>query len=143
MLRFYLALILEIPSVFRTKTESYLFWVLSVAVPVWLLWRPSLRPIVDSTEFSRWFVFVPIGVSVAYGMLRANYERFNQIKQDADDARIRLNQFLTGRPRLLLCDPGAWHVQPVQFHVTIVGPTHLRAPTGQSDFLKVRFTNDP
>ena len=68
--RFYGSLITEIPAVLRSTIEAWVFWILTIGVPVLLWVRPSFKPMTDLPEFSRWVVTVPIVISILYGMLR-------------------------------------------------------------------------
>jgi hypothetical protein len=142
MLRFYLSLVREIPAVLRSSVEAYLFWALSIVAPLAVLVRPNLQPFLDTPEFSRWLVFVPIVASVSYGMLRANFARFKGLEDDLQRLATDYRSLTTGLPRLMLREPGALHIEPVVFNIT-VGPPHLRAPLWTADFMKVRFVNDP
>ena len=94
MLRFYLSLVRDIPSVFRDSYEAWTFWILLIATPVVLAIWPEARPMTDSP----WIISVPILMSVAYGMLRVNYSRFKALEEiicglrsELSDAQQRLN----------------------------------------------------
>jgi hypothetical protein len=80
----YWSLIREIPSVFRDSAEAWAFWILSIAASAVVLFNPQLQQWTNTPPFSRWFVLVPIGLSVVYGTLRANFERFEAVSAERD-----------------------------------------------------------
>lgn len=88
MLRFYLSLVRDIPSVFRDSYERWTFWILAIAAPVVLLVWPDARPMTDSP----WIIAVPVLMSVAYGMLRVNYARFKALEEIIDGLRSELSE---------------------------------------------------
>ncbi len=94
MLAFYLSMFRDIPSVLRTKREAWIFWLWTLIVPLVVWFNPQLTRAMDTPEFSRWFVMVPIGASVFYGLLRANYVRVRglqkQVKEAHDFEKTRL-----------------------------------------------------
>lgn len=96
MLRFYCSLIREIPAVLRNSAEAWAFWILTIAAPAVVVLNPQLQQWIDTPQFSRWFVLVPIGASVFYGLLRVNFGRFEVITRECDEARRQLEY--RGRP---------------------------------------------
>src|ERR1700754_3887941 len=92
MFRFYWSLIREIPSVLRDSAEAWAFWILTIGAPAVVLLNPQLQRWIDTPQFSRWFVLVPIGLSVAYGVLRTNYKRFVELQAERDEARDPLRR---------------------------------------------------
>jgi hypothetical protein len=85
MLAFYFRLLRDIPSVLRGTHEAWAYWVLSVVVPLVLLFKPEWLPVTESP----WLIIVPVGLSVLYGVLRVNYVRFCKLQQLVLDARSR------------------------------------------------------
>jgi hypothetical protein len=98
MIRFYWSLLREIPAVFRHSAEAWVFWILSVAAPLAVLLNPQLQQRINTPQFSRWFVLVRIALSVSYGMLRVNYERFETTSAGRDAALERITQLEAGKP---------------------------------------------
>lgn len=98
MLRFYWSLLLEIPSAFRSAVETWLFWGISVVVPLAVWLNPSWRPLMEADAFSRWFIAIPVAVSLLYGLLRANFRRFEANHAKIKKLEARLEELT--RPRL-------------------------------------------
>jgi hypothetical protein len=102
MLRFYWSLVREIPAVLRNSAEAWVFWILTIGVPLAVWFNPQLQASINTPQFSRWFVLVPIAVSVVYGMLRVNYQRFCDLVRGNDNAASRiaaLERQLEGRQK--------------------------------------------
>jgi hypothetical protein len=97
MLRFYWSLLREMPAAFRGAAEAWGFWVWTIGASALVLLNPSLDRWINAPQFSRRFVFVPVAVSVAYVMLRANYQRVLSVSAERDHARARVRQ-LEARP---------------------------------------------
>lgn len=146
MLRFYLSLVREIPTIFRSRAEGWTFWIVSVAVPIIVLFNPELKSKMDTPEFSRWFALVPIAMFVLYALLRVNYDRFIAVAAGRDEAKATLTAVKNSQPQLRLREPGAVHVEKdVLFTGTVRtddGQEKI-VPILRADFLKVRFVNDP
>jgi hypothetical protein len=77
---FYISMLRDIPKVLRGTVEAWFFWIGSFVVPVAVFFNPELRAAMDSPEFSRWFVLMPIAVSIIYGLARANYARYRTLQ---------------------------------------------------------------
>lgn len=97
MFRFYWSLIREIPTVFRNSAEAWAFWILTIGAPALVLLNPQLQQQINTPQLSRWFVFVPIALSVFYGVLRVNYRRFLGVLAQRDRALESVRQ-LQQRP---------------------------------------------
>jgi hypothetical protein len=96
MFSYYLALLREVPSVFRGTTESVLFWIGSIGYWVVLYFAPGLRPM---TESNPWIIGLPVAVGLAYGIMRVNYARFTKLQ---DDAEILKRQINDTKPKLFM-----------------------------------------
>jgi hypothetical protein len=102
MIKFYLSLVAEIPSVLRGSAEAWTFWILSIGVPVLVFFAPELKPGIEGRNFSRWFVVAPITVSAAYGILRTNYMRYARLSaalKREEQERVSLAHALQRRKR--------------------------------------------
>lgn len=97
MLRFYWSLIREIPAVLRNSAEAWAFWILTIGAPAVVLLNPQLQQRINTPQFSRWFVLVPIALSVFYGMLRVNHRLFLEVSAERDRALESVRQ-LQQRP---------------------------------------------
>ncbi len=82
MVQFYCSLLAEIPKVFRKSAEGVVFWAFTVGAPIATFLWPKLAPMDIGRELSHWWALLPIAVSVVYGMLRVNYERFEAIRTE-------------------------------------------------------------
>lgn len=88
MLRFYLRMFPEFKDIFRGTVEAWLFWIWTLLVPAIVFFNPELGDLMDEwTAISRWWALLPIGPSVAYGLLRVNYKRFQAIQSEVEDLR--------------------------------------------------------
>lgn len=76
MLRYYLRLFGRIPSIFRQKTEAWKFWLGLALGFIGLAW-PDVAEEVAGLE-SRWWVLVPAGLLVIWGLLKANYDELER-----------------------------------------------------------------
>ncbi len=79
MFRFYLQLSKKVPAIVENSAGRWTLWVLTVLVSLVLLVNPEWKQMLEAEAFSRWFALIPIGIAVAYGLLRANYLRFREL----------------------------------------------------------------
>jgi hypothetical protein len=82
-------LVKDIPGVFRGTVEGWLFWVATVTVPLIVLLNPEINTLLNSGTISRWYVFLPLGASLLYATMRANYRRF---ELQADSFNLALKE---------------------------------------------------
>lgn len=107
MLAFYLSLAREIPTVLRGTVEAWAFWIWTVGAPMIALFNPELAKVIETPVFSRAFVGVPIGLSVLYGMMRVNYERFKAL--EGKNALLESANDTSDLPRFVVAGArGSW-----------------------------------
>jgi apolipoprotein N-acyltransferase len=87
--RFYGRLVWRMLSILWTAADRYLT-VVGVASFFAVLLNPEIAALAESAwaGISRWWSLVPLGVLFAYGLMKANYEAF----QEVEGARARLQE---------------------------------------------------
>jgi hypothetical protein len=87
--RFYWDWALDIPAVFRGTVEAWLFWAFTVIAPIIAFFNPELGKLLQLEEFPRGYALAPLLVALIYGLMRANYRRFQVLEAAVGVARAR------------------------------------------------------
>lgn len=96
MLRFYLSYIPEAFKLLFRGWNIYLVIIGTLATILLGVNKEIAQIISTYTGFSPFYAFVPVGTIVVWGLLRANYKRFDIVKAELDACQ----QAVTNRPTL-------------------------------------------
>ena len=83
--RFYGRLVWQMLSILWAAADHYLT-VVGVASFFVILLNPEIAVLAESawSGISRWWALVPLGVLFAYGLMKANYEAFQEVEGERD-----------------------------------------------------------
>ncbi len=102
-LRFYIALLVEIPGTMWRGFEK-VFTLLAILGVVLLLAatsRPSGRAMLN-WDVSPWWVLAPVAAYITWGLMKANYLRFRKLEKERDSLKATIRRYEAGRERRVL-----------------------------------------
>ncbi len=102
-IKFYLTLLSEVPGAFRAAIEVYVFWAGIVFILLSVFAPTIASKVAIDFPLSPKYAAYTFALLLLYGLLRANYLRFQAIESDRDKALARVRD-LTKKPTLQVRD---------------------------------------